>query len=315
MKNFFWKFAICLLPCALAAWVTINATYKYTQGDAGGFKLGVDLVGGTILVYEIDLRKNQDTDNKFDPVRDINILAESLKRRIDPNDLYNITIRPAGGEGRIEIILPTGGTHRTKKAEENWNGNHTLQMLEKEISAPRRSRIARGRPRRDRQARRSASRRSRPKVPPGKTACSSSPRTAGNAMQENALKYWAKLDNDTPDRERIQKTPVPADVDKAQRHPAGKCGSLRESASPIVGSESATTEKTIDNWLKIQAWEETMTHSPQVAHSGLEGKSGWLSWPAKIMHSASSILQSESQGCAAERHLARSGRGRRTVQG
>ena len=53
-------------------------------------------------------------------LRDINILAESLKRRIDPNDLYNITIRPAGGEGRIEIILPTGGTHRTEKAEENW---------------------------------------------------------------------------------------------------------------------------------------------------------------------------------------------------
>src|SRR3954470_2473144 len=121
MKQFFWKFAICIIPCLLAAWVTTTATIKYYRGDSGGFKLGVDLVGGTILVYEIDLRKNQDADNKFDPVRDTNVLAESLKRRIDPNDLYNITIRPAGGEGRIEIILPTGGTHRAKKAEATWN--------------------------------------------------------------------------------------------------------------------------------------------------------------------------------------------------
>src|SRR3954470_2294395 len=120
MKQFFWKFAICIIPCLLAAWVTTTATIKYYRGDSGGFKLGVDLVGGTILVYEIDLRKNQDADNKFDPVRDTNVLAESLKRRIDPNDLYNITIRPAGGEGRIEIILPTGGTHRTKKADAVW---------------------------------------------------------------------------------------------------------------------------------------------------------------------------------------------------
>src|SRR5262249_7253069 len=40
---------------------------------------------------------------------------------IDPNDLYNIVIRPAGGEGRVEIILPTGGTYRTEKAENAWN--------------------------------------------------------------------------------------------------------------------------------------------------------------------------------------------------
>jgi SecD/SecF fusion protein len=121
MKPFFWKLVICVLPCVLAAWVTVHATVGYYKGDPGGFKLGVDLVGGTILVYEIDLRKNQDAEKTFDPLRDINVLAESLKRRIDPNDLYNITIRPAGGEGRIEIILPTGGTHRTKKAEDNWN--------------------------------------------------------------------------------------------------------------------------------------------------------------------------------------------------
>src|SRR5438552_3973006 len=83
-----------------------------------GAKFGVDLVGGTILVYEIDLRKSakefdakgkkkdegkdgkkkegEVRDQAYDPIRDITVLAEALKRRIDPNDLKNVTIRPSG---------------------------------------------------------------------------------------------------------------------------------------------------------------------------------------------------------------------------
>src|SRR5205085_10715238 len=58
MKSFFWKFTLCLLPCFIAAYVTADAVNKYYHGESGGFKLGVDLVGGTILVYEIDFRKS-----------------------------------------------------------------------------------------------------------------------------------------------------------------------------------------------------------------------------------------------------------------
>src|SRR5262245_55840920 len=119
MRPFLWKIIICLVPCVLAAWVTIVAVTRYYRGESGGFKLGVDLVGGTILVYEIDTRKQLEQD-RGNPQRDTQLLAESLKRRIDPTDTKNIVIRPAGGEGRVEIILPTGGTHRTKAAEDAW---------------------------------------------------------------------------------------------------------------------------------------------------------------------------------------------------
>ena len=81
--------------------VTLDAGTKYLRGDSGGFKLGTDLVGGTILVYEIDQRKSQDASAAAGVKQgaadsDIGVLAESLKRRIDPNDLKNIIIRPAG---------------------------------------------------------------------------------------------------------------------------------------------------------------------------------------------------------------------------
>ncbi|MFO0865233.1 MAG: protein translocase subunit SecD [Gemmataceae bacterium] len=94
---------------------------RYLAGDSGGFKLGTDLVGGTNLVYEIDKRKTaEDAPEGKEKTTDVGVLAEALKRRIDPNDLYNITIRPAGGENRVEIVLPTGGTYRAEKAEKAW---------------------------------------------------------------------------------------------------------------------------------------------------------------------------------------------------
>jgi len=129
MRQFFWRFLICLAPCIWAGWVTGAAVDKYLRGQSGGFKLGVDLVGGTILVYEIDTRKSLE-DNKAGKSTDATTLAEALKRRIDPNDLYNIVIRPAGGEGRVEIVLPTGGAHRTRIAEENWD-NEVLKYFQK----------------------------------------------------------------------------------------------------------------------------------------------------------------------------------------
>jgi SecD/SecF fusion protein len=148
MRSFFWKFVIILVPNILAGLITYAAVSKYLSGDPGGFKLGVDLVGGTILVYEIDLRKVQTADSTgqtFDPARDVNVLADALKKRIDPNDLFNIIIRPAGGEGRVEIILPTGGVHRTEKANEEWKKLLIKVCDEYKIPADKRPEVGRGR--------------------------------------------------------------------------------------------------------------------------------------------------------------------------
>src|SRR5262249_26022767 len=104
VSRLYWKVAICVLPMLLSALIVGKAVYR----GQSGFKLGVDLVGGTILVYEIDPDKKLKEGYKPEQ------LAASLKRRIDPNDLYNVTIRPVS-DTRIEIILPTGGAREAEK--------------------------------------------------------------------------------------------------------------------------------------------------------------------------------------------------------
>src|SRR5205807_8079233 len=134
MRPFFWKIVLCLVPCLLAGGVATVAVARYYRGESGRFKLGVDLVGRTILVYEIDTRKQREQD-KANPQRDTHLLAASLKRRIDPNDLYNIVIRPAGGEGRVEIILPTGGVERAEESQKAWNA--LLEQMAEKYKLPK----------------------------------------------------------------------------------------------------------------------------------------------------------------------------------
>jgi SecD/SecF fusion protein len=143
MRPFFWRIVICLTPVLLASLVTWRAYVN------DGFKLGVDLSGGTILVYEIDTRKQQERmkdDEKgaarSDPQADTNLLADALKRRIDPTATYNIVIRPAGAGGRVEIIIPTGGQKRGQKAQEKWEAllqkmKDEWQLKELEVSRGR----------------------------------------------------------------------------------------------------------------------------------------------------------------------------------
>lgn len=108
MKRFHWKVLICVAPLLLGALMVGRAVSQYRHNE-GGFKLGVDLKGGTILVYEADPEKTP-------PDFRIDQLAERLKRRIDPADLYNVTVRPVP-PNRVEIVMPTGGGEGTGSDE------------------------------------------------------------------------------------------------------------------------------------------------------------------------------------------------------
>jgi SecD/SecF fusion protein len=118
MRPFTWKIALCAGLVVAALVINALAFWQYANG-AGGFKLGVDLVGGTILVYEVDQDKFSDARAKTDFEQRSQQLAASLKRRIDPADLYNVTVRQVG-LWRVEIILPTGGQHQADVEAKAW---------------------------------------------------------------------------------------------------------------------------------------------------------------------------------------------------
>ena len=91
MKSFTNRILLCVVPLVLSVAVVGWSTARYLQG-LGGFKLGVDLVGGTILIYEIDATKFP---NQTIPPNTAQQLAEKLKKRLDPADTFGITVRAA----------------------------------------------------------------------------------------------------------------------------------------------------------------------------------------------------------------------------
>jgi SecD/SecF fusion protein len=125
-RNYLRGLLICLIPCLLAAVFAVRLD-KYRRG--------IDLAGGTILVYEINLERTELRKKAFgeQPAPgsrtkrsgsskaglssdEMNELAAQIKKRIDPTDIRNITVRPSG-DSRLEIILPLSGGQGSGKSD------------------------------------------------------------------------------------------------------------------------------------------------------------------------------------------------------
>jgi SecD/SecF fusion protein len=104
-RNFLLGLIVCLIPTAIAGFYVARGFARESAGETG-FRRGIDLAGGTILVYEVKTPEGKDATLTSE---DIKKLAENLKRRIDPADLRNVVVRPVGAS-RVEIILPFAGS-------------------------------------------------------------------------------------------------------------------------------------------------------------------------------------------------------------
>jgi SecD/SecF fusion protein len=135
-RNFLRGLLICLVPCLVAALFAVR-TDKY--------RLGIDLAGGTILVYEVNLERTkirkqteQPKDGPPAPAdagpapgltsEEIAQLAAQIKRRIDPTDIKNVTVRPSG-DRRVEIILPLSGAASAGKEVLNQEDIEEVKRL------------------------------------------------------------------------------------------------------------------------------------------------------------------------------------------
>ena len=101
MKRFTWKIA-------LIVGATLAGLYCMWPPEQK-LKLGIDLSGGTILVYEVV------SDNTNRSVNMEELIA-ALKKRADPEGVKEIPIRNVGGN-RIEIILPQASNEEVEEVK------------------------------------------------------------------------------------------------------------------------------------------------------------------------------------------------------
>ncbi|MFM1800914.1 MAG: hypothetical protein RJA81_266, partial [Planctomycetota bacterium] len=86
-----------------------------------GLKKGIDLSGGTILVYEIEASKKSSTNI------DIDELIAAIKRRINPDGMKDIMIRPIGSN-RVEVIYPEATSEDVENTKRSITDQGLLQF-------------------------------------------------------------------------------------------------------------------------------------------------------------------------------------------
>src|SRR3954468_24096411 len=101
MKQSRWKIFLIFGSVALGLLAMIPPDKK--------LKLGIDLSGGTILVYEVD-REN------LGPNFNMDDLISALKQRADPQGVKETPIRKIGSN-RIEIILPQASDEEVEEVK------------------------------------------------------------------------------------------------------------------------------------------------------------------------------------------------------
>lgn len=108
MADHGWRIGLILSTVILSGMV-VGRSYDWETGQFN-IKLGVDLKGGVILIYEVDESATAavgDQDSPDGPSGRVNMgaLVEAIARRINPSGTKEIVIRPYGDQ-QVEIIIP-----------------------------------------------------------------------------------------------------------------------------------------------------------------------------------------------------------------
>ena len=112
-KNLTSKIILIIVLMAVGAWTL------YPPSDK--LKPGIDLAGGTSLIYEIDTHGLTEADRKDLGARMITV----LRRRIDPAGIQNLIWRPQGSN-RFEIQMPLASVEARQRREEYMNTEKAL---------------------------------------------------------------------------------------------------------------------------------------------------------------------------------------------
>ncbi|MCK4629667.1 MAG: hypothetical protein KAT56_11735, partial [Sedimentisphaerales bacterium] len=105
-RNLIWKFGLIVLLLVMCGFSIYPPEQKC--------KLGIDLAGGTSLLYQIDTTGMQEREKRNIATDMIRI----LKQRVDPGSKRNLVWRPHGSD-RIEIQMPLA-TQETRQLRQDY---------------------------------------------------------------------------------------------------------------------------------------------------------------------------------------------------
>lgn len=105
LKDLSFKFGVVLFSVffSLAPFVYQQLTNE-KQGWKGAIKIGIDLAGGTNLVYQVDVEKAK-LEGKAVDTATLDKMVQAIGRRINPSGAEEVTVRRVGTD-RIEVIIP-----------------------------------------------------------------------------------------------------------------------------------------------------------------------------------------------------------------
>lgn len=119
-KNLTWKIVLIVVLVAVGVWTLYPPSEK--------LKPGIDLAGGTSLIYEIDTHGLTESEKKDLAARMITV----LRRRIDPANIQNLIWRPLGSD-RFEIQMPLASAEARQRRDEYKAAEQAL--LDRNLSA------------------------------------------------------------------------------------------------------------------------------------------------------------------------------------
>ena len=109
--EFMRRIACVVYSIAFCVW----AMFPFT----GVFKLGIDLSGGTILMYQVKQPAQEDFS--------LDKMVVAIQRRVNPIGMTDVTIRGIGAD-RVEIIIPKGSKEEVDRCKRVLTDLGTLEF-------------------------------------------------------------------------------------------------------------------------------------------------------------------------------------------
>ena len=119
LRDYGWKLGLILSTVSVATFVVLF----------GDFKLGVDLKGGVILVYEVnELESKQLQGDRDEAQFNMSQLTAVITKRLNPTGLKEIVVRPFGPK-QVEIVVPEVDPKEIEIIKEQIRTGGVLQFM------------------------------------------------------------------------------------------------------------------------------------------------------------------------------------------